>query len=82
MPNPPEAAPPLSVAIYSANSYTSGDGSLSNAVIEAAGLQSIADRLGAQGWPGALSITISGSGDARVLTADVPTSWGSRWPLR
>ncbi|MGV3730821.1 MAG: tRNA (adenosine(37)-N6)-threonylcarbamoyltransferase complex ATPase subunit type 1 TsaE [Sphingopyxis sp.] len=40
------------------------------------------DRLGTQGWPGALSITISGSGDARVLTADVPTSWGSRWPLR
>lgn len=40
------------------------------------------ERLGAQGWPGALSITISGSGDARVLTADVPTSWGSRWPLR
>lgn len=40
------------------------------------------DRLGTQGWPGALSIRISGSGDARVLTADVPTSWGSRWPLR
>ena len=40
------------------------------------------DRLGTQGWPGALSIMISGSGDARVLTADVPTSWGSRWPLR
>ena len=40
------------------------------------------DRLGAQGWPGALSITISGSGDARALTAAVPTSWGSRWPLR
>ncbi|BBB10049.1 tRNA (adenosine(37)-N6)-threonylcarbamoyltransferase complex ATPase subunit type 1 TsaE [Sphingopyxis sp. EG6] len=40
------------------------------------------ERLGAQGWPGTLSITISGSGDARVLTADVPTSWGSRWPLR
>lgn len=40
------------------------------------------DRLGTQGWPGALSITISGSGDARVLTADVPTSWGSRWPHR
>jgi tRNA threonylcarbamoyladenosine biosynthesis protein TsaE len=38
--------------------------------------------LGSQGWPDALSITISGSGDARVLTADVPTSWGSRWPLR
>lgn len=40
------------------------------------------ERLGSQGWPDALSITISGSGDARVLTADVPTSWGSRWPLR
>lgn len=40
------------------------------------------ERLGAQGWPDALSITISGSGDARALTADVPTSWGSRWPLR
>jgi tRNA threonylcarbamoyladenosine biosynthesis protein TsaE len=40
------------------------------------------ERLGTQGWPGALSITISGSGDARVLTADVPTSWGSRWPHR
>ena len=39
------------------------------------------ERLGSQGWPEALSITISGSGDARVLTADVPTSWGSRWPL-
>jgi tRNA threonylcarbamoyladenosine biosynthesis protein TsaE len=40
------------------------------------------ERLGAEGWPGALSITISGSGDARALTAAVPTSWGSRWPLR
>ena len=40
------------------------------------------ERLGSQGWPEALSITISGSGDARVLTADVPTSWGTRWPLR
>ena len=44
-----EPAPPLSVAIYSANSYTSGEGSLSNAVIGAAGLQSIADRLGIVG---------------------------------
>ena len=40
------------------------------------------ERLGSQGWPDALSIMISGSGDARVLTAVVPTSWGSRWPLR
>ncbi len=40
------------------------------------------ERLGSQGWPEALLITISGSGDARALTAAVPTSWGSRWPLR
>jgi len=40
------------------------------------------ERLGSQGWPDALLITISGSGDARALTAAVPTSWGSRWPLR
>lgn len=41
--------PPLRVAIYSANSYTSGDGSLSDAVIEAAGLTNIADELGIVG---------------------------------
>ena len=40
------------------------------------------DRLGARGWPGALALTISGSGDARVLTADVPAAWEARWPLR
>ncbi|MBA3941067.1 MAG: tRNA (adenosine(37)-N6)-threonylcarbamoyltransferase complex ATPase subunit type 1 TsaE [Sphingopyxis sp.] len=40
------------------------------------------ERLGAEGWPGALHLSISGQGDARVLTAAVPTSWGGRWPLR
>ncbi|MBL8648846.1 MAG: tRNA (adenosine(37)-N6)-threonylcarbamoyltransferase complex ATPase subunit type 1 TsaE [Sphingopyxis sp.] len=40
------------------------------------------ERLGSQGWAEVLSLTISGSGDARALTAAVPTSWGSRWPLR
>ncbi|HET6525194.1 tRNA (adenosine(37)-N6)-threonylcarbamoyltransferase complex ATPase subunit type 1 TsaE [Sphingopyxis sp.] len=40
------------------------------------------ERLGGEGWPGALLLRISGVGDARVLTAAVPTSWGSRWPLR
>lgn len=41
--------PPLTVAVYSSNSYTSGPGSLSHAVIEAAGLTNIADRLDIQG---------------------------------
>ncbi|WP_148913779.1 ABC transporter substrate-binding protein [Neoaquamicrobium microcysteis] len=39
----------LSVAVYSANSYTSGEGSLSHAVIEAAGLTNITDKLGIAG---------------------------------
>ena len=40
------------------------------------------ERLGAQGWPEALMLTISGRGDARVLTAEVPAAWEARWPLR
>lgn len=40
------------------------------------------ERLGGEGWPGALLLTISGEGDARVLTASVPPAWGARWPLR
>ncbi|MHA4835198.1 tRNA (adenosine(37)-N6)-threonylcarbamoyltransferase complex ATPase subunit type 1 TsaE [Sphingopyxis sp. MSC1_008] len=40
------------------------------------------ERLGGEGWPGALLLTISGAGDARVLTASVPPAWGARWPLR
>ena len=40
------------------------------------------ERLGSQGWAGALLLAISGEGDARVLTATVPPAWGARWPLR
>ena len=40
------------------------------------------ERLGAQAWPDALALTISGGGDARVLTAAVPPAWEARWPLR
>jgi len=40
------------------------------------------ERLGSEGWPGALWLTISGEGDARVLTAAVPPAWETRWPLR
>lgn len=39
------------------------------------------DRLGSDGWPGALTLTITGDGDARILTADVPKNWEKRWPL-
>lgn len=40
------------------------------------------DRLGAAAWADMLMLDISGSGDARVLTADVPPAWEARWPLR
>lgn len=40
------------------------------------------ERLGAAGWPGALWIAISGDGERRVLTAQVPPAWEARWPLR
>lgn len=39
------------------------------------------ERLGSQGWSDALALTISGNGDARVLTAKVPPAWEARWPL-
>lgn len=39
------------------------------------------DRLGGEGWPGALDLAISGDGDTRVLTATVPPAWEARWPL-
>lgn len=40
------------------------------------------ERLGGGGWPDTLVLAISGSGDARVLTATVPPAWEARWPLR
>ena len=39
------------------------------------------ERLGTQGWPDMLMLAISGDGDARVLTAEVPAAWGARWSL-
>jgi len=40
------------------------------------------ERLGGEGWPGALDLVISGEGERRVLTATVPPAWEARWPLR
>lgn len=39
------------------------------------------ERLGKDGWPGALALSITGEGDQRVLTANVPMNWEKRWPL-
>lgn len=40
------------------------------------------ERLGDEGWPDALALKISGTGNARALTATVPPAWEARWPLR
>lgn len=45
-----ENDPKRSVVVYSSNSYTSGMGSLSHSVIEAAGLANLADQLGVVGY--------------------------------
>ena len=40
------------------------------------------ERLGGALWPHALRLTLRRDGEgARALTAQVPTAWGSRWPL-
>ena len=41
------------------------------------------ERAGARAWPQALGLTLDfAEGGARRLTANVPPSWQSRWPLR
>lgn len=40
-----------------------------------------AERLGNRLWPTALSIELSVEGDARRLTANLPSSWEARWPF-
>jgi tRNA threonylcarbamoyladenosine biosynthesis protein TsaE len=32
-------------------------------------------------WPDTLTLTITGAGDARRLTASVPPAWETRWPF-
>jgi tRNA threonylcarbamoyladenosine biosynthesis protein TsaE len=40
------------------------------------------ERAGASAWPQALGLTLDfAAGGARRLTADVPASWQTRWPL-
>jgi tRNA threonylcarbamoyladenosine biosynthesis protein TsaE len=41
------------------------------------------EKAGDRGWPQALGLTLEfAEGGARRLTATVPASWQSRWPLR
>lgn len=41
------------------------------------------ERLGPNGWPGALALSLDfGPTGERILTAKVPPSWEGRWPRR
>jgi tRNA threonylcarbamoyladenosine biosynthesis protein TsaE len=40
------------------------------------------ERLGNRLWPNALKIELSVEGDARRLTANLPSSWEARWPFQ
>lgn len=61
----------LLAANYASNSYTTGEGSLSAAVIEAAGLTNLGSRLGIQG-AGRLPLEVLLLALPQILTSDTP----------
>ncbi len=66
-----KAARGLTAATYSSNSYTTGTGSLSEAVIEAAGLANLGSRLGIAG-SGRLPLEVLVLAMPEILTNDTP----------
>lgn len=84
----PYAPPEVDLAIAHVDLYRIEDESelielgLDDYLYDGALLIEWPDRLGAGGWPDTLKLAISGSGDARVLTACLPPAWETRWPLR
>lgn len=66
------AVPGLTVATYASNSYTTGKGSLSEAVIEAAGLTNLGSKLGIRG-AGRLPLEILVLSLPDIVTNDTPT---------
>lgn len=62
----------LTVATYASNSYTTGKGSLSEAVIEAAGLTNLGSEIGIQG-AGRLPLEVLVLAMPQILTSDTPT---------
>ncbi|ALJ14917.1 tRNA (adenosine(37)-N6)-threonylcarbamoyltransferase complex ATPase subunit type 1 TsaE [Sphingopyxis macrogoltabida] len=84
----PYAPPEVDLAIAHVDLYRIEDESelielgLDDYLVDGALLIEWPERLGTGGWPDTLTLTISGSGDARVLTASLPPAWEARWPLR
>jgi tRNA threonylcarbamoyladenosine biosynthesis protein TsaE len=54
---------------------------LDNALTDGALVIEWPERLGDRLWPNALQIELSVERDARRLTANLPSSWESRWPF-
>lgn len=65
------AIPGMTAATYASNSYTTGQGSLSEAVIEAAGLENLGSRLGIQG-SGRLPLEMLVLSMPEIVTSDTP----------
>lgn len=84
----PYAPPEVDLAIAHVDLYRIEDAAellelgLDDYLIDGALVIEWPERLGTRGWAGTLDLTISGDGDARVLTGQVPPAWEARWPLR
>ena len=84
----PYAPPEVDLAIAHVDLYRIEDAvelielGLDDYLIDGALVIEWPERLGTRGWAGTLDLTISGDGDARVLTGQVPPAWEARWPLR
>jgi tRNA threonylcarbamoyladenosine biosynthesis protein TsaE len=55
---------------------------LDDALIDGALVIEWPERLGSRLWPTALRIDLSVDGHARRLTANMPSSWKTRWPFQ
>lgn len=66
------AIPGLTAATYASNSCTTGKGSLSEAVIEAAGLTNLGSKVGIQGT-GCLPLEVLVLAMPQIITSDTPT---------
>lgn len=81
---PPDVALPLwHVDLYRIDDPDEVEGlALYEALCDGALVIEWPERLGEQGWPGALAIRLEQGGESgRRLTAQVPPSWETRWPF-
>jgi tRNA threonylcarbamoyladenosine biosynthesis protein TsaE len=81
---PPDVRLPLShVDLYRLDDVTETEElGLDDALADGALVIEWAERMGNRLWSNALQIELSVEGEARRLTAKVPSSWEARWPFQ